>query len=275
MRKTLWFALLSLLLLNGAEAFSAISYDHTSGSHGYRGDAIDVRLPFASGFFLGGGYRSYSSDFSNGTVETYKAQGGQETANDFWRVFGSVTPEVGGYKDKGIGGDFSLRIWNRNVGSDSPTPHLDLIGGYSRFMISSSGVDVNEDDTKGGLGYGIWKTHVTGVVVKSVYDKDIAALGFPQTKPYEVEFVPAVLEGYPDYSLTGTLTQGLLDWLSVYAAYTHMNFKVGPDKADSFSVGTNLTLFKALTGQLQYTYYTPSAAPSSSFVSFSLGIRIQ
>jgi hypothetical protein len=255
-------------------ALPAVSYYHTSGSNGYNGDNLDVRLPLLAGFFIGGGYQTYSSDLSNGTINTYKAEAGLATENDSLRAFGGVTPQVNGYKDSNVGADGRVRIFNRDNSFGDPGPRIDLIGGLNHTMITDDSIHFNEDDITGGAGVGFFKTYVKGTYTKSVYSKDVTSLPISPDKPTQIDYVPAVLEGYPDYSLTGTVTQSLLSWLDVYASYTHINFEVGATNANALSVGTQLTLFKTLVGSIQYTDYMPSGLSSSGYVSFNVGLKI-
>jgi len=252
----------------------AVSYYHTSGSYGYSGDNLDVRMPLLGGFFIGGGYQTYTSDLSNGTINTYKGEAGLATDNDSLRAFGSVTPIVNGYKASSVGADGRIRVFNRSQSFGEAGPRIDLIGGLNHQMITDNSINLNEDDITGGAGIGFFKTNITGTYTKSVYNKDVRSLAISSAKPTQVDYVPAVLEGYPDYSLTGTATQSLLSWLDVYASYTHINFLVGPADADALSVGTQVTLFKTFVGNIQYTDYMPSHQASSGFVSFNVGVKI-
>ena len=261
-----------LLSVNVKAAFPVVSDSYTTGSNGYNGNNLDVRIPLPGELFIGGGYRIYSSYLSNGTISTYKAQVGFTTENDYVRAFGAFTPLVNGYQDSSFGAEGKVRVFHRGDSFGDRGPRVNLLAGLRDTMVTDNAISFNEDDVSGGGGFGFYKTYVKGTFTRSIYDKDITSLSISPTKPTQVDYIPIVLEGYPDYSFTGTLTQSLLSWWDVYVSYAHIHMKVATfNDADALSVGTQLTFFKTLVGSFEYTDYNQ---PSSGYVSFSLGLKI-
>jgi hypothetical protein len=290
-----------ILLFCGRTSFAAVAvnYTHTTGSLSFDDNTTDATLDLFSGLYLGATYDAYHFDGSSGTIQTYGLRLGRYTEGGTWKLFGSATPEVSGYKATSAGGDFRTRLFggrrNENPppetehpGSGAPmstqqqptslsfSPRLDLIGGYTRTMFVDLGQHVDENDLTGGLGFSFLQTALTGTFTKSVYDQEFSNDFNLNTRRFNFGYAPTVLPGYPDYTYNASIDQTIIPgWWYVLGSYQHIKYKAGPDDtANAFTVGTGVTLFHILSGNLSYTRYAPSSRAVENYLSIGAGVRI-
>ena len=218
-----WFLFFLIICFPDASgAWPSLNYTHTSGSNSYDGNTLDAVLDLPSGFYVGGSFNAYSSDNSSGTIKTYYGRLGRYTENGSWKLFGSVTPEVGRYKAVGGGGEFRVALINgdetktEEKGNEPPppqgeqvspntvypprwhsNPQLDLIGGYRRMMFTDQGQNINENDFTGGLGFNLYKTYLSGTYIKSVYDEEFSGMLNPFSHRFAFGYASSFLSGYP------------------------------------------------------------------------------
>jgi hypothetical protein len=195
-----------------------------------------------------------------------------------WRVFGSVTPEVAGYRQSSFGGEFTHRLLG-DIQIPPRTARLDAKTKYVRRMqieqslaTPSDEISINENDLTGALVLRVKRTSLTGSYTQSVYDRDFSPLAVPQGRVLDVAGVSALLEGYPDRSYTFDLTQKLFKYWQVWGSYANIRFKAGDRSADSYTVGTGL-YWKMLEATVDYNIYKPTDGSNRRYLSFGGGLR--
>lgn len=297
--------LLILMGLGGSVVFAdptGVGYTHTTGSHGFDATTIDGNVQMPKGYFIGGFYNDYHADDSSGTIRTYGGRLGRDTDDDSLSLFGSVTPEVGSFKASSIGLDFRTAFIGRgrsqNAGStgdlSSPDwaaiPLVSLIGGYTRSMATDNGQNADSNDLTGGLGLNVLKTDLSATYTKDFYDHSFTETPAPNpglvggllnTTPltptprrFAVGYSPSVFRGYPDSTVDLNAKQSLLPGWWLTGSYAHVKYKAGPDeKADLYTVGTNISLLHFVTLEFTYTRYNPSNTDNQNFYAFGGGVR--
>ncbi len=254
-------------------AETSVSYTRISGSQSYDGHNLELSLGSESGTKLGGGFNRYSSDVSSGSVSTYSLSLGGGTPDESWQIFGSLTPEVDGYKAKSVGlnvSTISLPDEEEESGSSAAQTYAHL--GYHRIMHTdgSPSIDVNQNDLSSGLTYRIAKTALFGSFTKSLYDKNPPS-SLRSAKYSHISGVSQQIQDYSDYSIAGKIEQGLLSWLKIMGSYTRAQYKTGgAGSANSYTTGIGVS-WQSLKGTIEFNQFIPSNGSSPKYVSAGLG----
>ena len=285
-----------LLVLSSAPlmAGGGVTFSHTNGSDAYTSNTVDGNVDLSAKTYLGATYNTYHSDDSNGTINTYYLRLGHVATNSSVRLFGSYTPEVNDYKYTSGGFDFRTTLFGRksddemekgssadkksaedesaqgsNAGAEtvSPSgppawhadPHFDFLGGYTRYMYQDQGEDINENDITGGVGFGLYKTYLSGTFTKSVYDEEISSLVNLNQRKFSVAYAPTIIPGYPDYFYSANIDQTLWPGWWLLGSYSRLKLKASPDDlANLYTAGIGVRLFNHLLGSVLYTLYAPT-----------------
>lgn len=288
-----------------AAARHRLSYRGTAGSDSYAGHSVDVSAGLARGFFAGIGLSTYRSDISNGTFKTYSGRVGRRYAGGFWRLSGSVTPEVAGFRSRSIGFDVSQRIMggDRTAGQIRKPARVYVNLGISRIMtrdgerstdadegggsghgmmsagrMRGSGDDsgmspmINQTDLTGGVSASIRRTYLSGAFTKSLYDRHRAGGMMGEGRRTEVQGISPLLEGYPDRSISLRVSRDVLPWLWGWGSYGNIVFKSGTPSANSYAAGAGVS-WRLFEATVEYSRYIPGGRAARNYISLGGSVR--
>ncbi|MHB2025574.1 MAG: hypothetical protein ACYCPQ_02870 [Elusimicrobiota bacterium] len=299
MKKILSAALLAILSAAPASAFFVDpSITQLSGSHGYEGSNASV--DFGGAFHLMPSFSQYHSDLSAGdTYKTYSLRAAYDQS--FWGVglTGGATPGITGsqYKDNFYGADgvvsfgpgtgkvSRLRQYQEASEISGLTPMssqpeglagVDLGAGVMHYdqtdaALSGTGsAKVGQTNLRGSVGAAFLDNIATVDLTKSVYNGSLAQSGPAQVQM--IEGVNAIVQGFPDTSVSLKLSMGMLPMITPYVSYTHTTFKNGAGASGAYVVGGAVDLLMVNVHAF-YERYTQIGAADQNFVGIGAGLN--
>lgn len=292
------------LLPTTAAARPRLSYAGTAGSNSYVGHDISASAPLSEKYEIGVGLSTYRSDFTGGTFKTYSGRLVRTYKKGFWRLSGSITPEVNGFRSRRFGLGLSHRIadWTTSVGERDVRSSLRLSARYARVLThdnasadgsgsigGTSGMMsmgsmhgsggggtsdmVRQNDLAGGVGLILGRTLISGSIAKSFYDEDTAGSMMGRGRRTEVQGVSPLLEGYPDRSVGIRVSREVSSRLWGWLSYDNIAFKAGSPSANSYAGGIGISWGRIDT-TIEYSRYLLSGRTPRNYVSLGGVVRL-
>ena len=268
-----------------------------TGSHGY--DGTEASVDVGGAFHLMPAFSSYHSDLSGGqTYKTYSLRAAYDTG--LWGVglTGGATPGIAGSNFKqnfyGVDGTLSfgpgtgkvsrLRQYQAqgaagltNMGSaPEGLAGVDLGAGimhYDETNANLSGVGlakIGQTNLRGSAGAAFLDNILTLDITKSVYNGSLTGSAADQAQI--IQGVNAIVQGFPDTSVSLKLAMGLLPLVTPYISYTHTTFKNGVGASGAYVVGGAVNLLM-LNVHAFYESYTQVGGQNQNFVGIGAGLN--
>ena len=275
------------------------SLTQLSGSHGYEG--TDASVDVGGAIHLMPAFSEYHSDLSGGqTYKTYSLRAAYDTG--LWGVglTGGATPGVSGQTSSfkqnfyGVDGTISLGPGTGKVSrlrqyqaqgaagltNMSSAPEglagVDLGAGVMHYdetnaSVSGAGLSrIGQTNLRGSAGAAILDNILTLDITKSVYNGTLTASAPDQAQI--IQGVNAVVQGFPDTSVSLKLAMGMLPLVTPYISYTHTTFKNGVGASGAYVVGGAVNLLM-LNVHAFYERYTQVGGQNQNFVGIGAGLN--
>ncbi len=271
-----------------------------TGSHGYEG--TDASVDLGGAFHVMPAFSEYHSDSSGGnTYKTYSVRAAYDT--ELWGVglTGGATPGLKNQSQSfrqnfyGVDGIVSLgpgtgkvsrlRQYQEASQTLGVTPMnsapeglagVDLGAGIMHYdesnaALSGSGLTrIGQTNLRGSAGAAFLDNLLTLDVVKSVYTGSLTESGPDQFQI--IQGVNAVVQGFPDTSVSVKLAMGMLPMITPYISYTHTTFKNGVGASGAYVVGGAVDLLMVNVHAF-YERYTQIGAQDQNFIGIGAGLN--
>lgn len=309
--KTTRSALLFLLaatIPTAAVAGVSLGADQTFGSDNYRGTRAKVSLDLSDSVYVEPSFSTYRSDLSSGSYNTFGLRGGYETGPFALGVEAGFQPKTNGYQKTYAGADvtFSLTPGGNAHGRKMAGPSSE---GSQTFGSGLAGVDIGgalmhtrhtDDFSAAGLtgasrrraaataraskltigqtdlsafaGLRFLITELSAEVTKSVYDKNLDAVGVREAQALALSGFGATIQGFPDTSVNFKLKWKTLPLIKPYLSYARTKFKLGSEPSDAYEVGGTVGL-QMLSVKAAYQRYTQKGFADQNFFSVGAGLN--
>lgn len=278
--------------LSCADLTPTLYYKNTTSKNNYQVHYFDLSVDLTGGYYIGGSYGLYKSDFLNLT-KSYFGYGGWSGRNGSVQLSYSWTPEVADLYSTGFGINGSFCILQPAENEERYAPiRIFLLGGIERIfykdgLVTTTALDrqgrissvqsenaIHESDYTLGTRMKAYRTTFTLKYTGSRYDSEpYFKSSFDPLNQKMIDY-PGLQQSYPQQILYARVSQDLFSRLWVYGSCSETKYQYSYiAKSDYYLGGIGMDL-KYFDLSLEYSRYLPSAGDSQDYISLAGSMRL-